>query len=178
MKSESQVLVQSGSKDISEYTKVVESNIEEINKMSRLVDDLLTIARTGVVQKDIVTEKVDTYNLLQKLVSKMEIQSQKKHTPLTLTGSMLSINCDAHAIERALQNIVQNAINYTPNGGSVSISLTQEKNFCMKQHVFIESGGYAERVVVGGLQRWAVFDQVNTQQQTACIALGRVCDTL
>ena len=132
IKSESQVLVQSDSKDIGEYIKIVQSNIEEINKMSLLVDDLLLIGRTEIINKNKVIEKIEIQNLLQKLVSKMEIQAQKKYIKLTLTKSeVLSINCNPHMMERALQNILQNAINYTPNDGSISLFLVQDKNTCV-----------------------------------------------
>lgn len=132
IKSEAQVLIQSNSDQVQDYKKVVESTLEEINKMSRLVDDLLIIARTDVIHINTIIEKFDVQNLLQKITSKMEIQAHKKNITLILKDSIpFLISGNTHTLERAIRNIVQNAINYTPNNGTVSLSLTQEKNVCL-----------------------------------------------
>ena len=46
MRTESEVLIQNPNSSIIDYRQVVRSNLEEISKMSSLVEDLLLIART------------------------------------------------------------------------------------------------------------------------------------
>ncbi|MCY1169896.1 hypothetical protein D9M73_99480 [compost metagenome] len=48
----------------------------------------------------------------------------------------------------------------------------------VEQQVFVECRRYAQRIVVSRLQRSPVLDQVNAQQQSACLALRRVGNVL
>jgi signal transduction histidine kinase len=132
MKSESQVLVQGNSQNINEYKQVVKSNIEEINKMTNLVEDLLLIARNESIRsKTISNEDIDLQKLIEKLISRMKSESNKKNIIITIEGTVTSsIKGNANNLERAIQNILQNAINYTPNGGKITVSLIQEKDSC------------------------------------------------
>lgn len=122
MRTENEVLIQNPNSSIIDYKQVVKSNLEEISKMSNLVEDLLLVARTENISGISNLEKVDLKNLLNTLVTKNQKQVASKNLKLEIqneASAYLSIN--KYNFERALQNILQNAINYTKENGSISI---------------------------------------------------------
>ena len=121
---ESEVLLQGKEVGVSEYKKVIESNIEEAKKMNILVGDLLVIARGegSILEK----EKVDISVLLSSIINKMKQQIDNKNLLLVQNiekNILLSIN--AKDIERIIKNILQNAINYT-KAGTIQVTLKQK----------------------------------------------------
>ena len=132
MKSESQVLFQSNSENIDEYKQVMKSNIEEINKMTNLVEDLLLIARNESTKSEtILNEDVNLQKLIEKLISRMKPESDKKNIMINVKGTITSsIKGNINNVERAIQNILQNAINYTSKDGEIMVYLNEEKHSC------------------------------------------------
>ena len=121
---ESEVLLQGKEVGVSEYKKVIESNIEEAKKMNILVSDLLLIARgeNSILEK----EKVNVSVLLSTITHKMKQQIDNKNLLLEQgieKDILLKIN--KKDVERIVKNILQNAINYT-NVGKVKVTLRQE----------------------------------------------------
>ena len=56
------------------------------------------------------------------------------------------------------------------------IEISRQQRIDMAQQVFVERSRHAQCIVVSGLQRGAVLDQVNAQQQAARLALQRIGD--
>lgn len=121
---ESEVLLQGKDQNISDYKKIVESNLEEAKKMNLLVSDLLLIARGENSQLE--KEKVDLSDLLSAIVLKMKQQAEHKNLNLEQNIQKdISAYINKTDVERSIKNILQNAINYTKNGG-IKITLKKE----------------------------------------------------
>ncbi len=121
---ESEVLLQDKDQSISDYKKVVESNLEEAKKMNLLVSDLLLIAR-GENSK-LEKEKIDLSALLFTITHKMKQQLENKNLSLEQNIQKdISLYVNKTDIERAIKNILQNAINFTKIG-SIKITLKKE----------------------------------------------------
>jgi signal transduction histidine kinase len=131
LKTESEVLLQSNSSDVEEYKKNITSNIEEIDRMSRLVADLLLIARTdgdNTNSTDVVTQ-INLKSFLEKIIIKNINQANIKGVDLKFEASPdVSINVFPDTLERAIQNILQNSINYTKEKGTILLRAIDEKN--------------------------------------------------
>ena len=114
--------------DIS-YRKTIVSNLEEINKMTTLVFDLLLVARTEqTVEKD-TSRLVDVHGFVDSVIKKMQIKAQEKSITLAMEGTVHgNVKVHGHNFDRVLQNVLQNAINYTPSGGRVTVSIHKEKS--------------------------------------------------
>ena len=126
MKTEIEVALQNNHADNSTYRKTLKSGLEEIQTMSLLVEDLLTLARTENKNKDITKMYIDYQDVLNKLVERTQKQVNEKSISVELdikdTGK---IYVHEHSFTRALQNIVQNAIRYTKSDGVISITLAR-----------------------------------------------------
>lgn len=106
--------------------KTIGSNLEEVRKMSKLVHDLLLISRGDNHSATQVYIPVDAYTFIEKLVEKMQVQAQKKGLLIHLCDYIkIHIAIESNLFERAISNILQNAIKYT-NRGSITIVLKQD----------------------------------------------------
>ena len=128
MQTEIEVMLSSKSNDINKYKKTLESNLEEVKKMSTLASDLLIIARTeeDLRRDDMVLTEMNPF--IEKIISKFTKQAEEKNIKLELVSDKVGvIKISPNYFERAIQNIIQNAINYTNEGGIIKVILKQDK---------------------------------------------------
>jgi heavy metal sensor kinase len=109
-----------------EYEQVLKSALEEVNRISRLVEGLLLLARSdsGVLKMDMVP--VDLVSAGQEVLAKLAPVAQAGGVDIGL-GAIEPVDATADAvhIRRLLFNLVDNAIKYTPAGGTVRLSMGQ-----------------------------------------------------
>jgi OmpR-family two-component system manganese-sensing sensor histidine kinase len=114
--------------DDKETRIMLQSNLEEVNHMSTIVDQLLKLSRSdsGVVKKNHFL--VDLSGLVKMLVEKMQKLAKYKNIELSLakveSGWVIG---DSAAIEEVVGNLLQNALDYTPPGGKVYVSIKSAK---------------------------------------------------
>ncbi|MCL5116456.1 MAG: ATP-binding protein [Firmicutes bacterium] len=97
---------------------------DEANRMSRLVDDLLTLSRMEHHSLPFQLEGVDVAMLMESVVSR--IAPRAAEAGLTLMSQIPSVlplvSGDADRLQEVFLNLVQNAIQYTPEGGAITVS--------------------------------------------------------
>lgn len=123
---ESEVALQGNTNNQKDFKEVVKSNLEEAKKMSGLVNDLLIISRgenENTINNFVIS---DLYNFIEKIMTKMAPQAESKGLKLkTDEYKKILVKIDLNNFERAISNILQNAIHYTKKG-SIQISLKEE----------------------------------------------------
>jgi PAS domain S-box-containing protein len=95
----------------------------QANHLSRLVDDLLDVGRvvTGKVALD--KRALDLGDLVRRTVAAVERQGQHS---LQLDLEPIWVEADVMRLEQVVGNLVGNAIKYTPAGGQIRVSVSQE----------------------------------------------------
>lgn len=111
-----------------EYQRVLSSNLEEIVRLTRLIEDLLMLARADSGRVELRCEVVDLDKLCQQMVEYISPLAQQREQTLTYDSpkTSLFINADLQRIKQLLLNLLDNAIKYTDHGGSVKLSLKAE----------------------------------------------------
>lgn len=113
-----------------EYQRILSSGLEEIDRINHLVDGLLLLARAdaGVLRLDMQPVMLQT--LLQEIAEQMKVVADE-HSIRLHTGTMesVSVKGDPAQLRRLLLNLVDNAIKYTPSGGSVTLSLRADSGW-------------------------------------------------
>ncbi len=95
--------------------------IEEIARMEIILRDYLSFARP---LEDLRTEAVDLGALADDVAAVMEARAEQGGIALTRVGSGVVITGDPRRLKEALLNMVANAIEATPPGGAVTVTVT------------------------------------------------------
>lgn len=121
-----EVLLRSGEPLSRKTEKVLQSNLEEIQSMSLMSEQLLALSRgeesaTGTFQNVNLCELVKAIaDKFEPLAFEKQIRLSKgKFEPVKIYG-------DAASLERMLKNILSNAVAYTPQRGSITVSLASD----------------------------------------------------
>ena len=128
MTTESEVTLQNKNTSAIELRNTITSNLEETKKMSKLVNDLLLISR-GDSQATLYSfTEIDLHNFIDIVMKRVKYQAKNKGLSLHLCEyKKVLIAVDVNNFERAISNILQNAIKYTEQG-AVVIDIQDEED--------------------------------------------------
>jgi len=100
----------------------------ESERLSRLVDDLLELARLEAGPRPLEMSPVELGSLVARTVERLRPLAQRKAQVLTLEAEPTPalVLGDEHYLERAVTNLIDNAIKFTPSGGRIRVGLRLE----------------------------------------------------
>jgi heavy metal sensor kinase len=103
------------------------SQIEELDKLKRLIDHLLTLARAEAGQIPLTFAPVNVGDLAASLVEQLEPVAQARTIDLRCerAGTVI-VDGDAGWLQRLLLNLLDNAMKFTREGGRVVLRVSQE----------------------------------------------------
>ena len=96
----------------------------ESDRMARIISDLLTLSELDENQTFMKQpEKIDVRKMLETIVDRMSLQAKKKSQKLSYTpiNDVPIIMGDRDVLERAIINIISNALKYTSEGGKIEV---------------------------------------------------------
>lgn len=100
---------------------------QAIDRATHLVTQLLTLARVG--HADLEIGKVDISAVVKECVEELRPEWSKKRQQLVLpTQSSLVVNSYAPLLHTLIQNVLLNAVHYTPDEGHITIALEEADN--------------------------------------------------
>lgn len=109
--------------------QILEDVLDEVKKMSKLVGDLLIVARSDNKALKVNLQRVNLADILSHNIRLMQPLAEKKD--ITLQGERL-LKCELQADEQKLRQLalilVDNAIKYTPEGGKVLVRIEPSEN--------------------------------------------------
>ncbi|HYQ87921.1 MAG TPA: ATP-binding protein [Bacteroidota bacterium] len=121
-------------KDPAEYRRVLVSNLEEIVRLSSIVESLSTMSKADFEQQEVQYEEVRMKDLLEELYEDSEIIAQKKEIGVELRRNEdVTIIGDRIRLRQLFLNLIDNAIKYTPEHGRVSVSSERRDGFVKVQ---------------------------------------------
>ncbi len=114
----------SKSRTAEEYRQVLESSLEEYGKLSRLTEGLLFLARADNPKTRIQKSLFDASKEIKALQEFYSILAEERGITVICEGSA-QLKADQLLFQRAISNLVSNAIQYTPRNGTVTISVRE-----------------------------------------------------
>jgi two-component system heavy metal sensor histidine kinase CusS len=113
-------------RSVEEYREVLASSVEELERLSRTVSDMLFLAKTDATPKLVRHETVDLAREVHELFEFYEALATEKSVGLRLSGTV-SIRADRSMLRRAINNLLSNAIRYTREGSYVDVALERSQ---------------------------------------------------
>lgn len=108
---------------VEEYGEILSQQLETIDRIQRIVNDLLTLARADAGQLELVQGEVDLSLLLQEVGQQHLILFDSHHVQLDMDiEDGLDIMGDAGAIERVIMNLLNNAFKHAPENSCIHLS--------------------------------------------------------
>lgn len=111
-----------------EKRQSLEKLYSAVDRSTRLVHQLLEMARLEPEQDSEDALSVSLYQVAQNITAELEQSAKKKNIDLQVEGmDNITVNGRPHALAVLVSNLVSNAIQYTPQGGKVVVRVSKER---------------------------------------------------
>jgi two-component system heavy metal sensor histidine kinase CusS len=110
-----------------EYREVIESMIYECERLSGIVDNLLFLARAESADKQITATVFDGRAAIEKIAAYYQTVAEDRHVTITCSGQG-EVHADPSLFRRAVSNLVDNALRFSPDNGKIQISVATRNN--------------------------------------------------
>jgi two-component system heavy metal sensor histidine kinase CusS len=105
-----------------EYREVIESSVAECERLSGIIDNLLFLARAEAAEGHIERTRFDGRAAIDKIAAYYRTIAEDRHVEIKCGGEG-EIDADALLFSRAVSNLVDNALRFTPDGGAIAIAV-------------------------------------------------------
>jgi two-component system, OmpR family, sensor kinase len=102
--------------------EVLASAREEVDRMSRAVDNLLALAEADEGRLELLTQPVSLRQAIDAAVGPLRMLAAAKQVALLVEGDPLEAQADPQRLHLALTNLIENAIKFTPPGSCVRVA--------------------------------------------------------
>src|SRR5215468_6143318 len=111
----------------SEYRETIESTVVECERLSRIVDNLLFVARVDAAREPIARKLFDARAAVEKIADFYQTAAEDHHVTITCNGNG-QIYADPDLFERAVGNLLENALRFTAEHGSIGVAVSKRNS--------------------------------------------------
>lgn len=112
-----------------EYREVMHSCVAECARLSGIIDNLLFLARAESADQQIHVTSFEGRDAIEKIAAYYQMSADDHRIAVTCEGQG-QIRADPLLFGRAVSNLVENALRFTPDGGKILIGLTVGADSC------------------------------------------------
>ena len=124
LRGETELALRNG-RDQKQLRQVLVSNLEEISRMSHLIEDLLLLSKGDLGEIPLKMELLQLNELIGELHHQAQLLATTKKIKVELhcPQEQMLLQADSLRLRQVFLNLLTNAIKYTPEGGTVTIDL-------------------------------------------------------
>jgi two-component system OmpR family sensor kinase len=117
-------------RDKEDYKKILKSSLEEVDRMTKIIDDLMFLSKSDTKDTRLNVEDIALRDLIADVCMDMQIFADNKDIALTVNQlEDVHVKGDELKLRRMFYNIVENGIKYTPKGGKVDVASSADDGF-------------------------------------------------
>jgi heavy metal sensor kinase len=110
-----------GRHDTEGYREVIGSMLEEVDRLTRLTDELLTLARADAGEARLARQDVDLAALARDVAEHLAVLAEEKEQRIVVEAHPATVQGDRTVLRQALVNLAVNAVKYSPERTLVRI---------------------------------------------------------
>jgi heavy metal sensor kinase len=131
IKGEAEVVLES-ERSLKEYQRVLQGIIEEMDNLTRMLARLLMLARADSGEEQLVMEKIELRNLVDKIVEFYRPLAESKDISIYLKSEIndIYIQADKLKLQQLFSNLIENAIKYNVRNGKITVNLATSNEEC------------------------------------------------
>ena len=134
-----------------EFREVLEGNVEELERLSRLISDMLFIARADHNETPLQHEHIDLAQETRRVADYLSLIAEERGIAVTVTGTA-RVMADRLLVERAITNLLSNAIRHAFENSEVGIVIASDG-----KNTTLSVSNHGEGIAPAHLQR--IFDR-------------------
>ena len=137
-------------------------------RLGRLIGDLFELSKLDSASIQPALESFSLAELLQDVTQEFELEAEKKGIQIDVNAAPEAsvVHADIGLMQRVLENLLRNAVRYTPEGGTISISL-DKKPGCVAVAVADTGCGIAEHELDRIFDRFFRSEQGQEERSTS-----------
>lgn len=110
-----------------DYRETIESTVAECERLSRIVDNLLFVARVDAAREPIARKRFDARVAVEKIAAFYQMVADDRNVTINCIGDG-QIYADPDLFERVVGNLLDNALRFTPENGSIHIAVSKHNS--------------------------------------------------
>ena len=112
---------------VGEYKEAIRISLKETRRIIDLLKNLHLLASSQLKPLDILHKQVSLDGIISDLINRYQVQIDSKNITISIENvSNASCFCDKSLIKRALENLIDNAVKYTPDKGAIKIIASKD----------------------------------------------------
>jgi heavy metal sensor kinase len=117
-------------RDVAGHREVIGSMLEEVDRLTRLVDTLLLLARSDGGALPLARSVLSLPELAHEAVNTLAVLAEEKHLKVEIVpGEQVHVAGDRTLLRQVLVNLVHNAIRHSPASGTITVTITATEGF-------------------------------------------------
>jgi heavy metal sensor kinase len=110
-----------------EYKEAIGSMLEEIDRLTTLVDTLLRLSHGDAGNVHLSRESLDLGQLTRDVVASLALLAEERRQRVSIQAAEgVSVGADRLVLREAITNVIDNAIKYSPVGASIAVSIRDD----------------------------------------------------
>jgi heavy metal sensor kinase len=148
-----------------QYRDVIGSMLEETDRLTRLVDSLLTLSRADAGHVHLDRTEISPLGLAREASSIVEVLAEEKRQRISVKGeSDLRVSGDRLILRQALVNLIDNAIKYSPTGSEIVVRVHQGNDSQVIVEVVDRGPGVSQEHQVRIFDRFYRVDKARSRE--------------
>jgi signal transduction histidine kinase len=112
-----------------EYRQTLRLGLKEVDRIIELMNNLYMLAYSKFKPLEIVSKEANITAILEEAIASCKTRIDEKNITVDATGlSAVVCKCDESLMRRAIYNLIDNAVKYTPEYGTIRLELTNGAN--------------------------------------------------